>query len=292
MKSLKSTRYESVTRSVDTEESDEEQSRIRPSSPLRKLTVLTGPPVVVLIIVLAGWSLLAETVYSDRAFLLPPPWDVATAARDNFSRIVEATRITFVEAAGGFVAAIVVGLAIAVVMSRAKSLERALYPYVVLLQTVPIVAVAPIIVLWFGFEQRSIMIISFIISLFPIVNNSLLGLISTDRSIVDLFRMHDVGLPTEFWRLRLPSAAPYIVAGLRISAGLSVIGAIVGEFIIGAGGSEGGLGVKIIFAQARLQTDLLFALVAAATLLGFTFFSIVSGVGHVFLRTWHESARD
>jgi len=136
------------------------------------------------------------------------------------------------------------------------------------------------------------MIISFVISLFPIVNNSLLGLISTDRSLVDLFRLHRVGLATEFWRLRLPAAAPYIIAGLKISAGLSVIGAIVGEFIIGASGSEGGLGVKIIFAQARLQTDLLFSLVAAATTLGFFFFSVVSWVGHLFLRTWHESASD
>ena len=127
-------------------------------------------------------------------------------------------------------------------------------------------------------------------SLFPILNNTLLGLSSADRNQLDLFRMHKAGRVTEFVKLRLPGALPHIFAGLRISAGLSVIGAIVGEFIIGSGGEQGGLGVKVIFAQIRLQTNLLFAEVLAATLLGFAFFMIVSWTGNRLLRDWHESA--
>ena len=160
-----------------------------------------------------------------------------------------------------------------------------------LLQTVPVVAVAPLIVLWFGYNDLSVIIISLIMSLFPIVNNTLLGL------ALDLAQSRPSCSPctttsrfTLFWKLRLPGALPHIIAGLRISAGLSVIGAIVGEFIIGSGNTQGGLGVQIVFAQGRMYTALLFAEVIAATLLGFLFFMIVSAVGNRLLKNWHESA--
>lgn len=169
-------------------------------------------------------------------------------------------------------------------------LERSLYPYAVMLQTVPVVAVAPVIVLWFGYNQKSVIVVAFMIAVFPILNNTLLGLLSTDRNHVDLFRLHRAGRLSQFRKLRLPGATPHIFAGLRVSAGLSVIGAIVGEFIIGSGGSEGGLGVKVIYAQGKLDTNLLFAEVFAATLLGFLFFVVVSYVGNVLMRSWHESA--
>jgi NitT/TauT family transport system permease protein len=257
---------------------------------LRALTHAVGPPLIVLAVVLGGWSAISTTIYGDRNFLLPRPWQVATAAWEERADLLGATAITLVESATGFGAAIVIGLAAAIVMSQAKALERSLYPYAILLQTVPVVAIAPVIVLWFGFNQRSVIIVAFIIALFPIINNSLLGLLSTDRNQLELFRLHRAGRATQFLKLRLPAATPSIIAGMRISAGLSVIGAIVGEFIIGAGGTQGGLGVKVIFAQARLDTDLMFAQVLSATLLGFGFFLIVSLVGWLFLRTWHESA--
>ncbi|MGH3691417.1 MAG: ABC transporter permease [Microbacterium sp.] len=249
-----------------------------------------GPPSVVFLIFIGIWSLLSTTVYGDQNFLLPRPWQVVSAAWAERADLLSALGITFVESAAGFGAAIVVGVGAAILMSQAKMIERSLYPYAIMLQTVPVVAVAPIIVLWFGFNQRSVIVVSFIISLFPIINSTLLGLLSTDRTQLDLFRLHRAGRPTRFLKLQLPAAMPSIVSGLRISAGLSVIGAIVGEFIIGSGGTEGGLGVKIIFAQARLDTDLMFAEVLAATLLGFSFFIVVSYLGWLFLHTWHESA--
>ncbi|MGH2591773.1 MAG: ABC transporter permease, partial [Actinomycetota bacterium] len=200
-----------------------------------------------------------------------------------------ATRLTMSSAAAGFGLAIAIGITSAVIMSQTKALERSFYPYAVMLQTVPVVAIAPVIVLWFGYGQKSVVIISLIIALFPVLNNTLLGLLSTDRNQLDLFRLHDSGRMRQFLKLRLPAAVPNIISGLRISAGLSVIGAIVGEFIIGSGGSEGGLGVKVIFAQSKLDTDLLFAEVLAATALGFGFFLIVSFIGWLLLRNWHES---
>lgn len=248
------------------------------------------PPLIVFVLFIGGWWLLSATVYADENYLLPRPWAVIQAAIDNRTTLLSGLAITFSEAAIGFLAAIVAGMTVAIVMAISKPLERSLYPYAVLLQTVPIVAVAPVIVLWFGYSTRAVIVISFVIALFPIINNTLLGLLSADRNHHDLFRLHRAGQFVVFLKLKLPGALPGIFAGLRISAGLSVIGAIVGEFIIGAGGEEGGLGVKVIFAQSRLATDLLFAEVLAATLLGFSFFLVVSFLADRLLRSWHESA--
>ncbi|MBL3687429.1 ABC transporter permease [Leucobacter zeae] len=257
---------------------------------VRRALLNAGPPVLVFIAFIAVWWIVSATVYGDRNYLLPRPNAVVRAMVDNWGLIAEGTWITFTSAATGFLLAIVFGMLGAIVMSLSKPLERSFYPYAVLLQTVPIVAVAPVIVLWFGYNQTSVIVIAFMIAVFPILNNTLLGLASADRNQLDLFRMHHANKVVEFVKLRFPGALPNIFAGLRISAGLSVIGAIVGEFIIGSGGEKGGLGVKVIFAQVRLQTDLLFAEVIASTLLGFLFFIVVSWIGSLSLRKWHESA--
>lgn len=247
-------------------------------------------PFLVLCLVTGLWSLLAVTVYGSKNYLVPRPWTVVSSAGDNFSMLLAATGTTLKESVIGFALAIVVGMAVAVAMSQAKWIERSLYPYAILLQTVPVVAVAPIIVLWFKYGTTSVVIVSFMIAVFPILNNTLLGLLSTDRNQVDLFRLHNASRMTRFRKLQLPGATAHIISGLKISAGLAVVGAIVGEFIIGSGGQQGGLGVKVIFTQAQLDTPLLFAEVFAATLLGFAFFLLVTYIGHLFLHTWHESA--
>lgn len=249
------------------------------------------PVATVALIAIGLWYLLSETVYRGKGYLLPGPGQVGAAVLDNTGVLVAATLSTLKEATFGYALAIVLGIAIAALLSQSRLLERSLYPYAVLLQTVPVVAIAPLIVLWFGYNELSVVIISFIMSLFPIINNTLLGLRSTSGNLIELFALHKVGRVVAFCKLQLPSALPHIIAGLRISAGLSVIGAIVGEFIIGSGNSQGGLGVQIVFAQGRMYTALLFAEVIAATLLGFLFFLLVSAVGRRLLKHWHESAR-
>jgi NitT/TauT family transport system permease protein len=221
---------------------------------------------------------------------VPSPQEVWAAVLENAGVLVIATLATLKEATLGYLAAIVLGVGLAGVLSQSKLLERSIYPYAVLLQTVPVVAIAPLIVLWFGYNDLSVVIISFIMSVFPIVNNTLLGLRSTSRNLTELFALHNTSRFVAFAKLRLPGALPNIFAGLRISAGLSVIGAIVGEFIIGSGNAQGGLGVQIVFAQGRMYTALLFAEVIAATLLGFFFFLVVSAIGRLLLKNWHESA--
>jgi NitT/TauT family transport system permease protein len=243
------------------------------------------------LVALVAWWLLSVTLYAGKPYLLPGPAAVAVAAISDAPTLAKAALLTFEEALSGYVLASVAGIVLAATMSQSRLLERSIYPYAVMLQTVPVVAVAPLIVLWFGYGETSVIVISFIMALFPIISNTLLGVQSTPRTLVELFAMHRSSKLVTFWKLRLPGALPQIFAGLRISAGLSVIGAIVGEFIIGSGNTDGGLGVQIIFAQGRMYTALLFAEVIAATLLGFVFFLVVGAIGRRLLQHWHESAR-
>ena len=263
------------------------QSQIR--GKVTSALAISLPPILVAVAAVSLWFLLSITVFKGKGFLLPGPQEVAAAFAENGAVILAAALTTLREATWGYLAAIILGISLAAILSQSRVLERSFYPYAVLLQTVPVVAVAPLIVLWFGYNDFSVIVMSLIISLFPIINNSLLGFRSTSRNLVELFAMHRTNRLTSFWKLRLPGALPSIMAGLRISAGLSVIGAIVGEFIIGSGNSQGGLGVQIIFAQGRMYTSLLFAEVISATGLGFLFFTAVSLTGNLLLKHWHES---
>jgi NitT/TauT family transport system permease protein len=262
----------------------------QPRPPLAAFVYNALPVVVVAFVVVGFWYLLTQTVYAGKGYLLPGPQEVAAAVLENVGVLGLATIATLRESICGYALSIAVGIALAALLSQSRLLERSIYPYAVLLQTVPVVAIAPLVVLWFGYNELSVVIVSFIMSLFPIINNTLLGLRSTSRNLTELFQLHTPSRWTAFWKLRFPSALPHTFAGLRISAGLSVIGAIVGEFIIGSGNAQGGLGVQIIFAQGRMYTALLFAEVIAATGLGFLFFLSVSGIGRLLLRNWHESA--
>ena len=245
------------------------------------------PPILVLVIFLIVWSIAAHLY--NMAFLLPNPLEVAQAFVADIDMVIGGLWITFQEALYGYLLAISIGITFAAIMSQSKLLERSFYPYAILLQTLPAVAVAPLIVLWFGFEMKSVIIISLIISLFPIINNTFMGLKSTSINFVELFQMHNQSRFVNFFKLRLPAATPHIIAGLRISAGLSVIGAIVGEFIIGSGSEGGGLGVMIMYAQASMETPLVMALILTATALGFAFFMSVTTLGYYLLHNWHES---
>tara|TARA_B100000902_G_scaffold261980_1_gene248231 strand:- start:908 stop:1672 length:765 start_codon:yes stop_codon:yes gene_type:complete len=245
------------------------------------------PPLLILVLFLASWHI-GALIY-NLPFLLPTPFAVAQTFISDFDIIMTGLGLTFRAAFTGYIVATILGITVATIMSLNKILERSLYPYAILLQTVPVVAVAPLIVLWFGFEIKSIIIISIIIALFPIINNTLLGLKSTPKTLVELFDYHGTNKFTSFFKLRFPAAIPNIIAGMKISAGLSVIGAIVGEFIIGSGSEAGGLGVQIIYAQADLETALVMALILTATSLGFAFFITVSSLGYYLLHKWHES---
>ena len=191
----------------------------------------------------------------------------------------------------GFLLSAVLGVASAIVLASSRLLERALYPYTVFLQTVPIVAVAPLLVLWFGPGLRADAASALIVAVFPVIANTLAGLRSVDPALRDLFRIYGASRWDTLVKLALPSALPSLVTGLRVASGLSVIGAIVGEFVAGFSEDAAGLGILVLSSYRQLRTDLLFAAVLAAALLGLALFGAVQLAGHLLLRRWHPSER-
>jgi NitT/TauT family transport system permease protein len=225
-------------------------------------------------------------------FMLPTPLAVYQAAISRFPSLLTSLAITAAAAAGGLIAAITIGVLAAILFAQSRWLRRMFYPYTILLQTVPIVAVAPLILMWIGPGIFSVALIAFIICLSPIIANTTQGLISVERNLIDLFVMNGASRAQVMLHLRLPHALPSLFTGIRISSGIAVIGAITGELFAGSARvGVGGIGYAIQYASSQLETDYLFALVAAATVLGFTFFFAVMFLEWFFLHNWHESAR-
>jgi len=240
---------------------------------------------------LVFWQLVLW-IFRVPRYMLPSPWAVAQAVHDRFPSLLVSTGITAEEAGGGLVASILVGVIVALLFAQSRWVRKMFYPYTILLQTVPIVAIAPLILMWVGSGTPAVALIAFIISLAPIIANTTQGLISVDENLVHLFIMHNASPAQRLFKLRLPHAVPSLFVGMRIASGIAVIGAITGELYAGSSHvGEGGLGYSILYASSQLQTDYLFALVLAATVLGFSFFFLVMFLEWYFLRRWHESAR-
>jgi len=252
------------------------------------------PPLVVLALVIGAWYLVSEVLLSpERRFLLPPPHAVVQVGflqPDHLVELLGGLWLTTRVAALGLAIATAAGIGLGVAMSRARWVERSLYPYAVVLQTVPILAMVPLIGFWFGFGLGSRVLVCVLIALFPIVANTLFGLRSVPSGLRDLFALHGGGGLRRLVKLELPSALPAILTGLRISAGLSVTGAIVGDFFFRQG--EPGLGILIDLYRARLASEQLFAAVILGSLLGLAAFGLFGLLSRRLVGRWHESYRD
>lgn len=256
---------------------------------LRIITVANALAVFVALLIL--WEL-ALWIFKVPRFMLPSPLEVGRAIEARSSSLLASTVITAEESLSGLIASIVVGVIVALFFAQWRWVRKMLYPYTILLQTVPIVAIAPLILMWVGAGTAAVALIAFVISLAPIIANTTQGLVSVDENLVHLFLMHNASPAQKLFKLRLPHAVPSLFVGIRIASGIAVIGAITGELY--AGSSQvgvGGLGYSILYASSQLQTDYLFALVVAATMLGFAFFFVAMFFEWYFLHRWHESAR-
>jgi NitT/TauT family transport system permease protein len=258
---------------------------------MKKQAMLAINSIVVFAFLVVLWS---RAVVWARVpvYMLPGPGAVLSAARERFPSLLNSLSITAEEAAGGLVASIVVGVAVAMVFAQWRWLRQLVYPYTILLQTVPIVAVAPLVILWIGAGIPAVVVVTFIICLAPIIANTTQGLISVDENLVHLFMMHKATAAQVMLKLRLPNAMPSFFTGIRIAAGISVIGGLTGELFAGSTRvGEGGLGYAILYANNQMETAYMFALVVAATVLGFGFFFVVMFFEWLMLHNWHESSR-
>lgn len=248
------------------------------------------PPIAVAAAVLALWYLGSYVLIdAERRFLLPPPHEVVRIGfldQANLSELLAGLGLTAQVALTGLAVAAVTGLGLGVLMSQARWLERSIYPYAVVLQTVPILALVPLFGFWFGFGFPSRVLTCVLIALFPITANSLFGLRSVDPALHDLFTLHGSGRLTRLVKLQLPAALPAILTGLRISAGAAVIGAIVGDFFFQQG--QPGLGQLIYLYPRRLQSEMLFAAVILASAFGLLVFWLFGVVARL-ATAWHDS---
>ena len=244
-------------------------------------------PFAVLLLMLGVWQGLIMFLVQAKGLnpnLFPVPLAVLKAGLLMWRDLSRASVLTFAAAMTGLSMSVLIGTATAFFFSQSSVVRRALYPYAVLLQTVPIIAIAPIVILTFGRGFQSIALVACIISLFPIITNTTTGLLQIDRDLVDLFRLNRATRVQMLIKLRIPSALPYLLSGIRIASGSAIVGAIVGEFFLSAGPT--GLGSLIQLKVASFNMAELYAVVVAATLLGTAVFGGITTLGESVLNRW------
>ncbi|MEP6661284.1 MAG: ABC transporter permease [Acidimicrobiales bacterium] len=253
-------------------------------------------PVAVFGLFIAFWYFMSYVgihgIMGKPKFLVPPPHRVVHDSFfiwHNFHPILNALWLSTKVALIGLGISIVLGMALAIVMSQARWIERAFWPYLIALQAVPILAIVPIIGVILGYDFRSRVLVCVIISLFPIITNTLFGLLSAERSQHELFTLHGAGRITRLRKLQLPAALPAIFTGFRISAGLAVIGSVVGDIFFQRG--EQGIGQLIKVYGARLNYTTMFGALIVTVALGVTVFGFFGWLSQRFIGKWHESTR-
>ena len=246
-------------------------------------------PAIVGLLFIALWEAVVR-YYDIPPYILPGPGLVVETLWRDGPSLLGSLLVTLRITLAALAAAIIVGGLLAILFAQSRLLELSLFPYAVILQVTPIVAIAPLIIIWVNDVFLSLLVCAWIVAFFPIVANTALGLNSADRNLVDLFRLYGASRWQSLRYLRLPSALPYFLAGVRISGGLALIGAVVAEFVAGTGGAETGLASRILEAGYRLEIARLFAALLLLSLTGIAIFAVLSWISRRLLAHWHESA--
>lgn len=246
-------------------------------------------PIAIGVVTLGLWEL-AVRWNGIPSYILPGPLLIGQTLVADWGTLSGSLwitlRITFLALA----AAVAIGVTLAVLFTQSKWLEMSLLPYAVILQVTPIVAIAPLIIIWAGDVNLALLICAWIVAFFPILSNTILGLNSADHNLVNLFELYGATRWQTMRHLKLPAALPYFLAGLKISGGLALIGAVVAEFVAGTGGSASGLAYRILEAGYQLKIPRVFAALLMISLSGIAIFLVTSWISHLLLRRWHESA--
>jgi NitT/TauT family transport system permease protein len=252
------------------------------SRALRVVRILL--PVVVLAIGIAVWELVVR-INDIAPYVLPAPSAVFRTLVEDWP-VLSQSLLTTLE---GFIAAAIGGIAIALLFNQSKWLEYSLFPYAVILQVTPVIAIAPLLLIYLP-QQTAVIACAWIVGFFPVLSNTTLGLNSVDRNLEGLFRLYGASRMQTLAYLKLPSALPFILGGLRIAGGLSLIGAVVAEIAAGSAGAGSGLAYRIAESGYRLNIPRMFAALLLLSAAGIVIYGLLALTSHLMLRRWHESA--
>jgi NitT/TauT family transport system permease protein len=255
----------------------------------RAIAFKIAAPILLGILVLAGWQEIVR-VEGIPPYILPGPLAVARTLVTDWPTLSGSLWITLENTILAFLAAAIGGLLLAILFAQSRVVEFSLFPYAVILQVTPIVAIAPLIIIWVRDTQLALLICAWIVAFFPVVSNTTLGLNSADHHLLNLFQLYGATRSQTLFLLRLPNAMPYFLGSLRISGGLALIGAVVAEFVAGTAGSESGLAYRILESGYRLNIPRMFAALVLVSLAGVVIFLALTLVQWLILRRWHESA--
>jgi len=250
-----------------------------------------GAPFVLGVALLALWQI-AVTTYDVPVYLVPSPLTVWATLERDWGLLSRSLLFTLAVTLSALAFATLVGVALAFLFVQSRIIEASLFPYAVLLQVTPIVAIAPLIIIWVKDARVALVLCAAIVALFPIVSNTTLGLRSVDPGLLDLFRLYGAGRWQTLARLRVPSALPYFFAGLRVAAGLALIGAVVAEFVAGTGGTVSGLAYQILISGLQLNIPRLFAALFLIAATGIVLSLATAFAARLALRRWHASEHE
>jgi NitT/TauT family transport system permease protein len=245
-------------------------------------------PLAVGVVIVIMWESICRLAEVP-VFLLPKPSDVAAKFMADWPTLLRALGMTLRVALQAFAAAVIIGTLTAFVFVQNRFVEISLFPYAVLLQVTPVVAIAPLIIILVKNTQVALTLCATLVALFPIISNTTLGLRSVDPGLENLFRMNKASRLQSLVRLRIPSALPFFFGGLRISSGLALIGAVVAEFVAGTGGRSAGLAYEILQSGFALDIPRMFAALFLITVAGVGLFTVMVGLSKLALGGWHES---
>ena len=245
-------------------------------------------PIVVLALGLLVWEGVVR-MENIPPYVLPAPWLILKTLVADWALLGRSLLVTLVTTLEGFSLAAAGGVGLAILFNQSRLVEYSLYPYAVILQVTPIVAIAPLLLIYLP-QHAAVLACAWIVAFFPVLANTTLGLNSVDRNLADLFSLYGASRGQVLWRLKLPSALPYILGGLRIAGGLSLIGAVVAEIAAGSAGAGSGLAYRIAESGYRLNIPRMFAALLLLSVAGIVIFYVLSLINYLALRRWHESA--
>ncbi len=256
---------------------------------MRRRALRLLAPIAIGMLFLGCWQAVVR-IDAIPPYILPAPSAIALSLWQDGSSLLASLLVTLRVTLAALAAAALIGGALAILFARSRILELSLFPYAVILQVTPIVAIAPLIIIWVRQPFLALLVCAWIVAFFPIVSNTTVGLNSADRNLLALFRLYGASPGQTLLYLRMPTALPYFLAGLRISGGLALIGAVVAEFVAGTGGTETGLAFRILEAGYRLAIPRLFAALFLLSLTGIVIYLLLDLLSRRLLRRWHESA--